>query len=284
MISFLLATAASAFQSPLMKCATCPTCWALIAGAIALWLLVPSGASSSRLRYCGGLLALLSGLLFAVDLPLLGECGVQSAFWFLALTAVGSGVAMISARNPVYSALWFAASLLGTSGLLLLQGAQFLGVATIVVYAGAIVVTFLFVIMLAQPAGQAPYDRLSWGSFPKPAAILIIGLFLGCLIGLLASLKSNAPASMKTVVQANMFEAADEPLKSPVTVTLRGASAEKLNQGGLLDQHHMAHLGRELFSRQLIAVEVAGTLLMAALVGAIAIAIHGKAQPRTGEE
>jgi hypothetical protein len=43
----------------------------------------------------------------------------------------------------------------------------------------------------------------------------------------------------------------------------------------------MANLGRQLFSQQLIAVEVAGTLLMAALVGAIAIAIHGK-QERTG--
>ena len=44
----------------------------------------------------------------------------------------------------------------------MLQGAQFLGVATIVVYAGAILVTFLFVFMLAQPRGNAFYDRVSW--------------------------------------------------------------------------------------------------------------------------
>ena len=53
-------------------------------------------------------------------------------------------------------------SLLGTAGLFLFQGAQFLGVATIVVYAGAILVTFLFVLMLAQPEGHAFYDRVSW--------------------------------------------------------------------------------------------------------------------------
>ena len=62
----------------------------------------------------------------------------------------------------MYCAVWFALSLLGTAGLFLFQGAQFLGVATIVVYAGAILVTFLFVLMLAQPTGRAYYDRLCW--------------------------------------------------------------------------------------------------------------------------
>ena len=62
----------------------------------------------------------------------------------------------------MYCAVWFALSLLGTAGLFLFQGAQFLAVATIVVYAGAILVTFLFVLMLAQPNGRAYYDRVSW--------------------------------------------------------------------------------------------------------------------------
>ncbi len=54
-------------------------------------------------------------------------------------------------------------SLLGTAGLFLFQGAQFLSIATVAVYAGAIVVTFLFVLMLAQPEGHAFYDRIGWG-------------------------------------------------------------------------------------------------------------------------
>jgi hypothetical protein len=61
----------------------------------------------------------------------------------------------------VYAAIWFALALAGVAGVLLVLGAQFLGVATIVVYAGAILVMFLFVLMLAQPAGLAPYDRVS---------------------------------------------------------------------------------------------------------------------------
>ena len=73
-----------------------------------------------------------------------------------------SAAAAVTFRSPVYCAIWFALSLLGTAGLFLFQGAQFLGVATIVVYAGAILVTFLFVLMLAQPQGHAYYDRVSW--------------------------------------------------------------------------------------------------------------------------
>ncbi len=53
--------------------------------------------------------------------------------------------------------------------LFLYDGAQFLGVATIVVYAGAILVTFLFVLMLAQPEGQAAYDRVSWAPRCRPS-------------------------------------------------------------------------------------------------------------------
>ena len=70
--------------------------------------------------------------------------------------------ATVTFRNPVYCAIWFGLSLLGTAGLFLFHGAQFLAVATVVVYAGAILVTFLFVLMLAQPEGQASYDRVSW--------------------------------------------------------------------------------------------------------------------------
>ena len=56
-----------------------------------------------------------------------------------------------------------------------MAGAQFLGIATVAVYAGAIVVTFLFVLMLAQPGGHAMYDRISWGWLPR---------FLGSLLAL----------------------------------------------------------------------------------------------------
>ena len=73
------------------------------------------------------------------------------------------------AQSCLLCAIWFAISLLGTAGLFLFEGAQFIGVATVAVYAGAIVVTFLFVLMLAQPEGLAFFDRMSWGTVPKIA-------------------------------------------------------------------------------------------------------------------
>src|SRR6266513_5930148 len=99
--------------------------------------------------------------------------------WLLALVTLAGAVATVSSQSPVYSAIWFATSLLGTAGLFFFNGAQFLGVATVVVYAGAIVVTFLFVIMLAQPEGHSAYDRITWGGLPKVLAIVTAGLVVG---------------------------------------------------------------------------------------------------------
>ena len=94
-------------------------------------------------------------------------------------------------RSPIYSAIWFAVSLLGTAGLLIDHQAQFLGVATVVVYAGAIVVTFLFVVMLAQPDGHHTYDRLSWGRLAKPAMITCGGVLMGLLLAAIGSVREG---------------------------------------------------------------------------------------------
>src|SRR5436190_14120186 len=88
-----------------------------------------------------------------------------------------SAVGAVTMRSPVYCAIWFALTLLGTAGLFFFQGAQFLGVATIVVYAGAILVTFLFVLMLCNPEGHALYDRISWeAGMSAVTGALLVGL------------------------------------------------------------------------------------------------------------
>src|SRR4051812_48543374 len=168
----------------------CPTFWALGAGAVGLWLLLPMRVAYGR--RLGGVLLTLAGALFAYDLPLLGPWVDQGVFWLLALVTLAGAVATISSQSPVYSAIWFAQSLLGTAGLFLFNGAQFLGVATVVVYAGAIVVTFLFVIMLAQPEGHSAYDRISWGGLPKVLAVVTAGLLVGIVAFMLGRLKEAA--------------------------------------------------------------------------------------------
>jgi len=237
----------------------CPTFWGLVCGAVGLWLLLPTRLPFGKTL--GGLLMAAAGILFAMDLPLLGNWVDQSVFWLLALITIAGGVAMIASQSPVYSAIWFALSLLGTAGLFMFQGAQFLGVATVVVYAGAIVVTFLFVIMLAQPEGHSSYDRITWGGLPKVFGVVTAGLLVGILTFMLGRLK-------------------DEALKPPAAASMQAAALHASD--GILAEKHVANLGRHFFSEQLVSVEIAGTLLLVALVGAVAIALHSR--PRLAQQ
>jgi NADH-quinone oxidoreductase subunit J len=233
----------------------CPSFWGIVTGVIGLWLLVPS-----RIRFgsrIGGLSVAVAGGLLAADMPRFGPWLDQIVFWLLALVTLGGGVAMIASQSPVYSAICFAVSLLGTAGLFLFNGAEFVGVATVVVYAGAIVVTFLFVIMLAQPEGHSAYDRLTWGGLPKILGVVAAGLLVGIVTFMLARLKDAAEAPQS----AEAIAAAHTHLSTP---------------DGVLAEKHMANLGRHLLSEHLISIELAGTLLLVALVGAVAIALQGR--------
>src|SRR5205823_7006021 len=85
------------------------------------------------------------------------------AFLFFGLSALAVifSVLMITGRNPARCALSFAMVILSTCGLFLLLAAPFLMAATIVIYAGEIIVTFLFVIMLSQQSGPSDADLRS---------------------------------------------------------------------------------------------------------------------------
>ena len=214
----------------------------LLAG-FGLWMMLPGG--TQRRKFFGGFLALLGAATLLSVLPVIGMQVEAIIFWMLAGVTVCSAAATVTSRSPVYCAIWFALMLLGTGGLFMINGAQFLGVATVAVYAGAIVVTFLFVLMLAQPEGHSFYDRISWGKVPSLA---------GCLAGAgLAAILVGAVA--KT------------PLDQLATVTSETRS--------VLNEQHVANLGGRLFTTHLIPVQIAATLLMAALVGAVAMAAHG---------
>lgn len=231
-----------------------PWAWALVTGALAMWLLVPRGGRGRWRRAAGGVLGAVSvGLLASRILPL-SPVSELIVFWILAAITVTSAAAMISMRSPVYCAIWFAMTLLGTAGLFLFQGAQFLAVATIVVYAGAIVVMFLFLIMLAQPNGHEYYDRISWGS---PAAFF-----------------SAVAGAVMVLALTTAIVSAGSPRQTPANETV-GKTASEF---GTQTPHHVATLGGVLFSRHLLAVEIAGTLLLIALVGAVAIIMHGRRQ------
>src|SRR4051812_44804278 len=128
--------------------------------ACGVWWLMPR---ASRLPKLVGLILAIcgAGLLASRLNPANGQVVQTILFSTFSAIAILSAILMITNRNPVYSALWFAIATLGVCGLFLLQSAPFLAAATVIVYAGAIVVTFVFVIMLAQQSGATIYDQTS---------------------------------------------------------------------------------------------------------------------------
>jgi NADH-quinone oxidoreductase subunit J len=242
--------------------------------ALSLWMLLPRGAERAAARWIGTLLGVAALAGFILTGRRLGSVGEEAVFLVVSLVAVVSAAATIVSRSPVYAAIWFALSLAGVAGVLLVLGAQFLGVATIVVYAGAILVMFLFVLMLAQPAGLAPYDRVS----NEPLLSAVAGAVLLGLLSLSIGRLSAEPAACCKVPSRAAALAGDTPAGDaaggPAAPPAAGAPGVE-SAADPLARDHVARLGAELFGRHLLAVEAAGVLLLVALIGAIAMVARG---------
>src|SRR6187399_376112 len=198
---------------------------ALALMACGVWWLMPR---TVRLPKIIGLLLAIGGADWLVyQLNASGASAQRVLFAAFATAAILSAILMITNRNPVYSALWFALATLAVCGLFLLQSAPFLAAATVIVYAGAIVVTFVFVIMLAQQSGATVYDQRSRQPFlATVAAFLLLG-------ALLSTLRAATPDD---------FHASAGDQSSVVANALSRLPAEQR-----MDQNQMRALGRSLF-------------------------------------
>lgn len=225
-----------------------PEISALALMAFGVWWLMPG---TMRLPKIVGLLLAIGGADWLVyQLNASGASAQRVLFAAFATAAILSAILMITNRNPVYSALWFALATLAVCGLFLMQSAPFLAAATVIVYAGAIVVTFVFVIMLAQQSGATVYDQRS----RQPLLATVFGvLLLGALL-----------AMLKASTDEDVHFANAQPQSAATNVLSHPAKDEQLGT--------MLGLGRSLFGDYLFAVELAGTLLLVATIGAIAIA------------
>lgn len=232
----------------------------LLGWASVCWMLPKEPARS---RTLAGLLGIAGLLMFAAYfLPLGSDLLRDAMFYVFALAAILSAALMITDRNPVYAALWFALTTLSVCGLFLLNSAPFLAAATVVVYAGAIVVTFLFVIMLAQQAGATNCDR---HAYQPAAASAMAFLLLGCL---LFTLQTWSRVGDSTAAMTSSPQTAQRKFVRPSEST----HANLLSRPAGDDLGSLRNVGRALFTDYLYAVELAGTVLLIATIGAIAIA------------
>jgi NADH-quinone oxidoreductase subunit J len=230
-------------------------------------LLLPSRREAT-FRKIGGAVVLVAFLILTALLihhaNALGRGQMSVYFWVFSAIAVAGGFRVITHPRPVYSALYFVLSVMATAGLFILLWAEFMAAALIVIYAGAILVTYVFVIMLATqsvasgasttahaPAGEvgalAEYDVVS----REPVVACAIGFTLMAV--LLFVIFDRAPSTPGGGVA----------LATPIPAVS--------NPQGYAPGSVQA-LGVYLFKSQLVNLELAGLILTIAMVGAILIA------------
>lgn len=170
----------------------------------------------------------------------------MTAFYIFGGLAIVASLLVIAQRNPIYSVLLLIASFGALSGLYILLDAPFVAVIQIIVYAGAIMVLFLFVVMLLNaPQEETERDvrrhRLIGPGPMRFGAVLAVALVLELAWAL------NAPRS---------------PVPSPPTEAA----------GGDGDIFSVAAIGRRLFTDYAFAFEVTSILILVAMLGAVVMA------------
>jgi NADH-quinone oxidoreductase subunit J len=162
-------------------------------------------------------------------------------FYLFGLLALASAIAFVSRRSPVAAAMWLVVTMFCLSALFIMLDAQFVGVMQVLVYAGAIMVVFLFVVMLlnlGHPRELSDF-RGKWGRI----AAGFVGL---ALVAEIMALSRNAFDLRLTV--------------PPVAQSASGA-------GGVIGP-----IAAPLFREYLLAFELTSVVLLAAIVGAVVLA------------
>ena len=148
----------------------------------------------------GGVMSLLLTAAAAADTAAgAASTGEQIAFWILGPVSVLGALGMLFARNAVHSALWLVLTMLSVGCMYLTQGAQFLGLAQIIVYTGAIMMLFLFVLMLT---GRESSDSLVEVLRGQRVAAVLLGIGVVGLLtaGVVRGLSGIEPAGLQGAV------------------------------------------------------------------------------------
>ena len=157
----------------------------------------------------------------------------QILFFFVSFVAIVSAVYFVFARNPLYAILSLIVVMFSIAGLYILLNAQFLGIVQIIVYAGAIMVLFLYILMMLNLSKE---DESKKQNLMKFAGVFSAGLLLISILGAFRGFKVQAVA---------------ENVDSSVGLT--------------------KNLGRLLFNEYVLPFELASILIFAGIVGAVLI-------------
>lgn len=157
----------------------------------------------------------------------------QILFWFLTALALFGAIGVVSSKNPIYSVLCLIIVFFAISGHYVLMNAQFLAIVNIIVYAGAIMVLFLFVIMLMNLNAETEP--------PKNIYLQMAGVISGLTL-LIVFVAAVSHSEVKTTV-------------------MQGGTAIGLTEV----------LGKALFDKYVVPFEISSVLFLSAMIGAILI-------------
>jgi NADH-quinone oxidoreductase subunit J len=185
-------------------------------------------------------------------------------FYLFSALAVAGAIALVSFRNPVTSAMWMVVSFIGMAALFILLNAYFVGIIQVLVYTGAIMVLFLFIIMLLDVKFE---ERVKARPAFLAAGIIIPVLFMIQLTGVL----QKTPDETSPPLALN--EAAEHFAHRPA---IRASLADEASP--TLPDVHL--VGDTLFSRHNFPLQVIGVLLLVATVGVVALSRKASARPQ----
>jgi NADH-quinone oxidoreductase subunit J len=164
-------------------------------------------------------------------------------FIILAAIAVVSGLNVILRRNPVHAAIFLAFTIVCLAGIFVLLNAEFIAATEVIIYAGAIIVLFLFTMMLLDVRGGMLLHQFQRQSgVAAPVAILILVCLVGVAFGV---------------------------------INVTGFPAAKISAAQAAQLGSVQNLGQELYSNFLLPFELASLVLTVGLVGAIGLAGRG---------
>ena len=165
---------------------------------------------------------------------------VTFAFYLFAFVTIASGIMVISAKNPVHSVMWLILAIFSAAGLFVLMGAEFLAMLLVLVYVGAVAVLFLFVVMMLD----INFVEMRQGFLQYLHQGLLVGLILLVEI---VTLVSTWPYGTTVV----------ENIASPMPEAV--------------DVNNTVALGQILYTDYIYPFQVAGLILLVAMIGAIVL-------------
>lgn len=252
-------------------------------GFVGIYMMLPRDRKTlARLGGLVSVLALAGFFLYLIREFNSSESGAAQGpsllFYLFAAIMVFGAAGVITHPRPINAALYFVLVTLAGAGLFVMLSAEFMAIVLIIVYAGAILVTYVFVLMLANtdgPSKSAPlYDRFA--SQPLTAvfvSFLLLGAVLQYMFPKYELADTYVPQNTNAVdrlMVASMTGTQENPAGEAATQKARRGELPITKTPG-----NMQVLGTSLYTRYTISLELAGVLLTIALVGAVVISRKG---------